>query len=58
MIGELPATVSYSVLAPRFVGLNHVKVQVPQKAPVGDAVPLSMSDGQGGNSNVVTIAIQ
>jgi uncharacterized protein (TIGR03437 family) len=58
MIGELPATVSYSVLAPGFVGLNQVKVQVPQKAPVGDAVPLSMSDGQGGNSNVVTIAIQ
>ena len=58
MIGAIPAKVSFSGLAPGFVGLNQVNVQVPPNAPTGDAVPLSMSDGLGSNSNVVTIAIQ
>jgi uncharacterized protein (TIGR03437 family) len=58
MIGAVPATASFSGLAPGFVGLNQVNVQVPTNAPTGDAVPLSISDGQGDNSNVVTIAIR
>ena len=58
MIGALPATVGFSGLAPGFVGLNQVNVQVPRNAPTGDAVPLSISDGRGGNSNIVTIAIR
>jgi uncharacterized protein (TIGR03437 family) len=58
MIGGVSATPSFSGLAPGFVGLNQVNVQVPQNAPAGSAVPLSISDGFGSISNVVTIAIE
>ena len=57
-IGTVTATVTFSGLAPGYIGLNQVNVQVPQTAPTGDAVPLSISDGFGGVSNTVTVAIQ
>lgn len=47
----------FSGLAPGFVGLYQVNVQVPQNSPTGDAVPLTLSIG-GVSSNTVTIAVQ
>jgi uncharacterized protein (TIGR03437 family) len=55
MIGGVAATVSFSGLAPGFVGLYQVNVQVPNVAG-GDAVPLLLSIG-GVNANAVTVAI-
>ena len=56
-IGSVPATVSFSGLAPGFVGLYQVNVQVPENAPAGDAVPVVLTIG-GISSNTVTIAVQ
>ena len=55
-IDGLPATVSFAGLAPGFVGLYQVNVQVPTGATVGDAVNLSLFAGIA--SNTVTIAVQ
>lgn len=57
-IGTVQGKVTFSGLAPGYVGLNQVNVQVPQDAPTGDAVSLTISDGMGTISNTVTIAIQ
>jgi len=56
-IGGVPATPSFAGLAPGWVGLYQVNVQVPANAPVGDAVPVALSVG-GAASNQVTIAVQ
>jgi uncharacterized protein (TIGR03437 family) len=56
-IGGVPATPSFSGLAPGWVGLYQVNVQVPANAPVGDAVPVALSMG-GVASNQVTMAVQ
>ena len=44
-------------LAPGFVGLYQVNVQVPAEAPTGDGVEVVLSIG-GVASNTVTIAVQ
>lgn len=56
-IGGVPVTPSFAGLAPGWVGLYQVNVQVPSNAPVGDAVPVALSVG-GVASNQVTIAVQ
>ena len=56
-IGSVSAPVTFSGLAPGFVGLYQVNVQVPDAAPLGNAVPLVLSVS-GVASNAVTIAIQ
>jgi uncharacterized protein (TIGR03437 family) len=56
-IGGVPAPVEFAGLAPGWVGLYQVNVQVPANAPVGDAVPIALSVG-GAASNRVTIAIE
>jgi uncharacterized protein (TIGR03437 family) len=56
-IGGVPAVVSFSGLAPGFVGLYQVNAQVPANAPSGAAVPVVMNVG-GVASNAVTVAIQ
>ncbi len=56
-IGGVTATVSFSGLAPGFVGLYQVNVQVAENAPTGDAVELVLTIG-GVTSNTVTIAVQ
>lgn len=56
-IGSAVATPVFSGLAPGYVGLYQVVVQVPAGAPSGTAVPLSLSIG-GQKSNTVTIAVQ
>jgi uncharacterized protein (TIGR03437 family) len=55
-VGGVPATVSFSGLAPTFVGLYQINVQVPANVPFGDGVPVTLSGG-GIASNAVTIAI-
>ena len=58
-VGAVPATVIFSGLAPGFVGLYQVNVQIPDAAQVGDAVPLALSIG-GVNANplgAVNIAV-
>jgi uncharacterized protein (TIGR03437 family) len=56
-IGGVTATPVYSGLAPLFVGLYQVNVQVPDAVPTGDAIQVVLSIG-GAASNAVTIAIQ
>jgi uncharacterized protein (TIGR03437 family) len=55
-IGGVPATVSFSGLAPGFVGLWQLNVQVPANAPVGNNVPLVISTGERASS-VTTVAL-
>lgn len=56
-IGGVPAGILFSGLAPTFVGLYQINVQVPAAAPVGGTVGLVVSIG-GAASNTVAIAIQ
>jgi uncharacterized protein (TIGR03437 family) len=56
-VGGMSASVSFSGLAPGFVGLYQVNIQVPQNAPIGDAVPVVLSIG-GTTSNNITMAVQ
>ena len=55
-----PAPVLFSGLAPGFVGLYQVNVQIPNDAISGSQVPLQLnfSGGAGRPSNIVTIAVQ
>ena len=56
-IGGVSAAINFSGLAPGFVGLYQVNVQVPNNAPAGDAVPVIVIIN-GASSNTVTIAVQ
>ncbi len=56
-IGGAQAAVTFSGLAPGFVALYQVNVQVPRAAPTGNAGPLVMSVN-GVSSNTVTIAVE
>jgi uncharacterized protein (TIGR03437 family) len=55
-IGGTSAPVSFSGLAPGFVGLYQVNAQVPGSASTGNAVPVVVSIG-GSASNTVTMAV-
>jgi uncharacterized protein (TIGR03437 family) len=56
-IGGVRATVSFSGLAPGFVGLYQINAQVPHAAPEGGAVAVVLGIG-GATSNTVTTAVQ
>jgi uncharacterized protein (TIGR03437 family) len=56
-LGGATVPVSFSGLAPNFVGLYQVNFQIPATASAGNAVPLVLSIG-GVSSNTATIAIQ
>ena len=56
-IGGVPADVSFSGLAPGYVGLYQVNAQVPAGLAAGNAVPVVISM-EGTASNTVTIAVQ
>jgi uncharacterized protein (TIGR03437 family) len=56
-IGGVPATVSFSGLAPGFVGLYQIDAQIPAGAPTGNGVSVEVSIG-GAISNSANIAIQ
>jgi len=55
-VGGAKAAVQFAGLAPGFVGLYQVNVQIPQGVAAGDAVPLVISQN-GVASNTVTLAI-
>jgi uncharacterized protein (TIGR03437 family) len=58
-IGGVATTADFVGLAPGFVGLYQVNVQVPSGAPTGTAVPIRITDVFDGiPSPAVTIAIQ
>jgi trimeric autotransporter adhesin len=44
-IGGVPAVVQFSGLAPGYAGLYQVNVLVPENAPLGDSVPVTLSVG-------------
>jgi uncharacterized protein (TIGR03437 family) len=53
----VPATVTYSGLAPGEVGLYQMNIVVPTGTMTGNAVPIMVSIGNE-NANPVTIAVQ
>ena len=57
MIGGVSASILFSGLAPTFVGLYQINVQVPAAAPFGNTIPLIVSIG-GATAKTVTIAVQ
>lgn len=52
-IGSVSAPVSFAGLAPGFIGLYQVNVQVPQGVAAGDAVPVMLSIGAVASNTVV-----
>jgi len=56
-VGGVPASILFSGLAPTFVGLYQINVQVPAAVPFGNTVPLVVSIG-GATAKTVTIAVQ
>jgi len=56
-VGGKPAAVQFAGLAPNFVGLYQVNVQIPDGVTTGSAVPLVLYQN-GIASNTVTIAVQ
>jgi uncharacterized protein (TIGR03437 family) len=56
-IGGVPAPVIFAGLAPGFIGLYQVNVQVPLGVAAGDAVPVMLSTGAIA-SNTVTISVR
>jgi uncharacterized protein (TIGR03437 family) len=56
-VGDAPANVSFSGLAPGFVGLYQVNFQIPDSAPSSAAVTIVLRIG-GVTSNAATIAVQ
>ena len=56
-IGGVPAPVIFAGLAPGFIGLYQVNLQVPQGVAAGDAVPVVLSTGAIA-SNTVTISVR
>jgi uncharacterized protein (TIGR03437 family) len=51
-----PALLVFAGLAPGFVGLYQVNFQIPNTAPSGDAIPVTLTIG-GFTSNTATTAI-
>ncbi len=56
-LGGQPATVHFAGLAPGFVGLYQVNVEIPADVASGSEVPLVLLQN-GVPSNTVTIAVQ
>jgi uncharacterized protein (TIGR03437 family) len=56
-IGGVSAVVQFSGLAPDSLGVYHINVLIPDNAPAGAAVPVSLRIG-GVLSNTVTVAVQ
>ena len=56
-IGGVPTNILFSGLAPTFVGLYQINVQVPFAVTPGDAIPLIVSIN-GATAPAVTIAVQ
>jgi len=58
-IGDVPARVLYAGAAPSMVaGVLQVNVEVPENAPKGNAVPITLVVGDAASQSGVTLAIQ
>ena len=57
LIGNVPAAVSFSGLAPSFVGLWQVNAAVPANSPTGSTTPVKISVG-GAASNEAMISVR
>ncbi len=58
LIGGAPAKLLFSGLAPQFVGLYQINVQVPDGIATGDAVPIQIEIGGMQSRTDVTVAIR
>jgi uncharacterized protein (TIGR03437 family) len=56
--GSIPVMPLYTGLTPNFVGLYQVNVTIPEDAPRGNAVSVTLVSDEFGTSNRVTIAIE
>jgi uncharacterized protein (TIGR03437 family) len=56
-VGNIPARVTFSGLAPGYAGLYQVNVQIPTGVPTGSAIPVVLTAADV-SSNMVTIVIQ
>jgi uncharacterized protein (TIGR03437 family) len=56
-IGGVSTLASWAGLTPSFIGLYQVNFKVPQNAPTGDAVPITLAVGSA-MSNTVTTAVK
>jgi uncharacterized protein (TIGR03437 family) len=56
-INARPARVLFSGMAPGYVGLWQINVEIPADTPTGPPVPLQVTAG-GRSSNIVTISVQ
>ncbi|MBI3665205.1 MAG: hypothetical protein HY236_03105 [Acidobacteria bacterium] len=57
-LGGVACPILFSGLAPGFVALNQINIQVPKGAPKGAAVPIQIAVGGVTSSDQVTIAVQ
>jgi uncharacterized protein (TIGR03437 family) len=58
LFGGVPGTVEFSGLAPQFVGVNQLNVEVPEGVTAGSAVPLQIEVNGFTSQNTVVVAIQ
>jgi len=58
LFNGVPGTVQFSGLAPQFVGVNQLNVEVPSGAPSGNAVPLQIKVNGFTSTNQAVVAIQ
>jgi uncharacterized protein (TIGR03437 family) len=57
LIGGIKSRVTFAGLAPIFVGVNQINVQVPANAPLGPAIPIQIVQNGITSTEKVTIAI-
>jgi uncharacterized protein (TIGR03437 family) len=57
LIGNVPASVTFSGLSPQFVGINQFNVTIPKGVASGDGVALTVSAAGQIRSTVATIAV-
>jgi uncharacterized protein (TIGR03437 family) len=58
LFGGVPATVLFSGLAPQFVGVNQLNVEVPAGVTAGSAVPLQIEVNSFTSTKAAMVAIQ
>lgn len=58
LIGGVPGSVQFSGLAPQFVGVNQLNVQVPEGVTPGNAVPIQIQVNGFSSTSQAVVAIQ
>lgn len=57
LVGNVTASLVYSVLSPQFVGVNQLAITIPNNAPIGDQVPLQIQEGGVTSPSSTTISV-